>query len=160
MINWSEHHRFMPHPGWCGPTTIWMVLDACGVKKNINKIARAVWKKWYGTPPQLMAAYLARYFDNVGYEHDSGIGDILEHFNEGHIVIVNWMDGDEGHWSIVDDIMSGAILMIDSSRERQPGWVITIEKFLPLWHDFLASDGRLRQDGILIWVDPKSVKVV
>ena len=101
MINWSEHHRFMPHPGWCGPTTIWMVLDACGVKKNINKIARDVWKKWYGTPPQLMAAYLARYFGKVNYRYDCKVQDIDHLLSHGRIVIANWFDRDEGHYSII-----------------------------------------------------------
>jgi hypothetical protein len=160
MINWSEHHRFMPHPGWCGPTTIWMVLDACGVKKNINKIARAVWKKWYGTPPQLMAAYLARYFDNVGYTRGRGMSDVRWHLKEGRIIIVNWMDTTEGHYSIlVDTDKEYGVHMIDSSRERDWSYWIPTKEFEDNWYDFLASDGRLRQDGILIWVDPKSVKL-
>lgn len=160
MIDWSEHHRYMPHSGWCGPTTIWMVLHACGVKQNINKIARAVWKKWYGTPPQLMAAYLARYFGEVGYEQNCEIKDIEWHLKEGRIVIVNWMDGDEGHYSIVIRLWnSGRLLsMVDSSRERK--WYYTVDNttFAKNWYDCLASDGRLRHDGLLIWVNPKSVK--
>jgi hypothetical protein len=137
-----------------------MVLDACGIKKNINKIARAVWKKWYGTPPQLMAAYLAKYFGEVGYEADRKISDIEWHLKQGRIVIVNWWDGNEGHYSIVWAKYGNFILMCDSSSDRGSDWVITAHKFESVWYDYLADDKRLRINGLLIWVDPKSKKAV
>ena len=158
-IDWSKHHRFMPRPGWCGPTTIWMVLDAVGIKKNINKIAKKVWKKWYGTPPQLMAAYLAKYFGEVGYEVNSRITDIEWHLGLGRIVIVNWMDRGEGHYSIVSGYNGDLLTMIDSSRERNWSNYMEDNIFAQNWYDYLAENKRLRINGLLIWVDPESVKL-
>lgn len=157
-IDWSKHHRFMPREGWCGPTTIWMILDACGVKKNINKIARAVWKKWYGTPPQLMAAYLARYLGEVGYEDRCGIRDIEWHLKHGRIVIINWMDRGEGHYSIVTGVFNDLVALCDSSTGRSYNWFIAVHDFESVWYDYLADDKRLRVNELLIWVDPKSVR--
>jgi hypothetical protein len=136
-----------------------MVLDACGIKKNINKIARAVWKKWYGTPPQLMAAYLAKYFGEVGYEEGCKISDIEWHLGLGHIVIVNWWDRDDGHFSIVWAKDHTFMWMCDSSAGRCANWIISVHDFESVWYDYLAEDKRLRINGLLIWVNPKSVKL-
>ncbi len=158
QIDWEKHHRFMPYPGWCGPTTIWMALSACGIKKNINKVARDVWKKWYGAPPQLMAAYLARYFGEVGYEVNCKIEDISTNLKKGRIVIVNWQDNGEGHYSIVADMGDNWIQMVDSSREHPWLYFINPYVFRKIWFDYLADNKRIRHDGLLIWVDPASSK--
>jgi hypothetical protein len=160
MIDWEKHHRFMPVPGWCGPTTIWMVLSACGIVVPIVTIADHVWKEWYGTPPQLMAAYLATYFGSVGYEQEGTVGGIRQYLKEGMIVIVNWRDGNEGHYSIVSDVEKDKVQMVDSSREREWTYSVSVKEFYSTWFDCLADDNRLYQYGNLIWVDPKSVKHV
>ena len=157
-IDWEKHHRFMNVPGWCGPTTVWMVLDACGIKKNVRKITRKIWLKWYGTPPQLMAAYLSRYFSRMGYEQNCNIASIRWHLGIGHIIIVNWMDGNEGHYSIVTDYDNGMLTMVDSSRERPWTYGVDSNIFRQRWWDTLGGD--MRHDGLLIWVDPGSVKHV
>ena len=158
-IDWAKHHRLMPREGWCGPTTVWMILSACGIKKSIGKIAKAIWIKWYGTPPQLMAAYLSKYFDSVGYEEEATVEDILEHLAKERIVIVNWMDGAEGHYSIVYKAWKERLGMVDSSRdERSWLWNIAFDDFTKLWYDYLTDDKKFRHDGILIWVDPESIK--
>jgi hypothetical protein len=136
-----------------------MVLDAVGTKKNINKIARAVWKKWYGTPPQLMAAYLARYFDNVGLEYDCNVEDIDHLLSHGRIVIANWFDRGEGHYSIITARHEHFVFMSDSSTGRSSNWIISVHDFESVWYDYLAEDKRLRINGLLIWVDPKSAKL-
>lgn len=160
MIDWEKHHRFMPRPGWCGPTTVWMVLSACGIKRPIGDIARHIWKKWYGTPPQLMAAYLAKFFDDVWYHDESTISYIRSHIDRGYIVIVNWHDETEGHYSIVSGYTKDRLQMVDSSREREWTYSIKNKNFFDSWHDFMATDNRQPIYNLLIAIDPKSVKVI
>jgi len=135
-----------------------MVLDAVGIKVPLWRIAMHVWKKWYGTPPQLMVAYLVKYFCKLGYAEEENIKDIKWHLKVGHIVIVNWTDKGEGHYSIIGEYDGGLLTMVDSSREHTWCYFMEDNIFEQNWYDCLASDGRLRHDGLLIWIDPKSVK--
>jgi len=158
-IDWQKHHRFMPRPGWCGPATIWMVLDACGIRQPMGDIARSVWMKWYGTPPQLMAAYLAKYFEDVNYKDMCNLHIIRTCLDLKRIVIVNWHDGGEGHYSIVSNCDHHKVTMVDSSREHNWTYTIDNKKFMDNWFDCLTSDNRMCHYGLMLWVDPESVKL-
>jgi hypothetical protein len=160
-IDWEKHHRFMPHSGLCGPTTIWMILDACGIKKSLPSICFYTWKPWYGAPSILLTAFLKRYFRLVNYKVGSSIEDISRHIKLGHIVIINFQDGDgdeelEGHYAIVSEYRRGTLTLIDSSNEHPWKWEISTKKLKERWYDNLTEDGKLYHTGFMVWVDPKS----
>jgi hypothetical protein len=162
-IEWEKHHRFMPKDGMCGSTTIWMILDACGIKKSINEIAKYVHKWWWGTPPQLFVAYLSKFFSVVNYKNGATISDIAVHLKMGHIVVVNFWDkvNDEGdgHYTIVSEYKDGTLFMVDSSKEHDAQWGIKGKEFRKIWYDTLTVDDRLYHEGFMIWIDPKSKRI-
>lgn len=160
-IDWEKHHRFMPrNSGLCGPTTIWMILNACEIKKSLLAITLATWKRWYGTPSILLTAYLKKYFCLVNYKVGSSISDISRHIKQGHIVIINFQDGEEdeleGHYAIVSEYKKGSLTLIDSSNEHPWKWEISTKKLKERWYDDLTEDGKLYHTGFMIWLDPKS----
>jgi hypothetical protein len=162
-IDWGKHHRFMPRKGLCGPTTIWMVLSACGIRVPLWKITKKVYKNWYGTPSVLLIALLKQYFSGVNYKIGASIADIAFHKKLNHILIVNFWDGDErdgdGHYAIISDYEKGFLTLVDSSREHDWQWSISTKEFRKKWYDLLTEDGELYHTGLLIWILPFSKRV-
>lgn len=157
-IEWKKHHRFMLFSGWCGQTTIQIILSACGIRKSIFEISLFVYKWWWGTPPQLFVAYLSRYFKTVNYKTGATIADISRHLKQGHIVVINWWDETEGHYSIVSECKKGILTLIDSSREREWQWSMATKELKERWYDTLNIQNSLYHTGYMIWVDPKTKK--
>ena len=75
-IEWRKFHRYMPHSGMCGSTTIWTILNACGIKRPLWFINYYVYKRWWGVCPQLFIAFLSRYFSIVNFKIGTNIRDI------------------------------------------------------------------------------------
>ena len=160
QIDWEKHHRFMPpNSGLCGPTTIWMILNACGIKKSLWTISLYTWKHWYGSPSILLTAYLKKYFRLVNYKTGSSIADISKHIKLGHIVIINFQDGEEeleGHYAIVSDYKKGILTLVDSSNEHPWKWEISTKKLKERWYDDLVEDGKLYHTGWMLWLAPNT----
>ena len=149
----------MPHPGMCGSATIWMIMSASRIKKPLWYINYYVYKKFWGVCPQLFIAFLSRYFSLVNFKVGAKISDISYHLNQGHIVVLNWWDKDNGHYSIVSDCKKGFLTMIDSSRERDWEWVMSTKELKEVWFDTLTTDDKLYHSGFMLWIDPASKKV-
>ena len=83
-----------------------MVLLAAEIYISQKEIAGYVFKDWWGTPSELILAYLSKYFKIVNFKTSSSISDISYHLKKHHIVIVNWWDNideddyDNGHYSL------------------------------------------------------------
>lgn len=155
-IDWREHHRFMSREGLCGPTTIWMVLSACKIRRPLWFISIYTWKWWWGCPSQLVIGFLSRYFSLVNFKTNAKIGDIAHHIKVGHIVIINWWDKDGGHYSIVSNYERGWLTIVDSSRERDWQYLMSTKEFKDKWFDTLDISDTLYHVGLMIWIDPKS----
>lgn len=159
---WKKIHRFQEKKGWCGPAVIQMVLSACGIKLTQGEISRDVYKSWWGTTPQMMLAYLSRFFKIVNYKRNSKISDISYHLNKDHIVVVDWWDDldvePDGHYSVVVDYdkKTKEVLLADPSRSRKGIWKINAKEFNSKWWDTLDIHGRTWIDGWMLWIDPSS----
>jgi hypothetical protein len=158
-IDWQKHHRFMPKEGLCGPTTIWMILSACGIRKPLWLISAYTYKKWWGCPSQLFIGYLSRYFSLVNFKTNARISDIAFHIKAGHIVVINWWDNGEGHYSIVSDYETGWITIVDSSRERDWKYLMSTKELRKKWFDTLDINDSLYHTELMIWIDPKSKRM-
>jgi hypothetical protein len=163
-INWSRYHKFMPKDGLCGPTTLWMVLHACEIRIPLWLISFYVYKKWWGTPPQLFIAYLSKYFGLVNYKLNATITDISKHLEAGHICIINFWAGKndenegEGHYAIASRYKNKVLEIIDSSKEIDWKYGMTAKELRKVWYDTLTLDNKLWHEGLLIWFDPKTKK--
>jgi hypothetical protein len=160
-IDWIKYHQFMPKEGYCGQTTVRMVLSACGIKKSIQEISKHIYKEWYGSPYILIVAYLNKFFSTVNYKTGATISDISAHLKLGHILIINFWDRaedgtEDGHYAIVSDYNNKVLTIVDSSKERDWEYGITAKEFNRIWYDTLVNDNSLWHENLLIWVDPKS----
>jgi len=160
---WKKYHRFQEKPGWCGPTVIQMVLAKAGIRKSQKEIAKYVYKSWWGTPQQMILAYLSRFFKIVNYKHDAAFKDISLHLKKGNIVVLDWWDDFEkdsagGHYSIAADYDSKlrALTLVDPSNDRPGMWTVSDKEFRPKWYDTLDVHNRTWIEGWMLWVDPKS----
>ena len=167
MINninlWKKYHKFQEKPGWCGPAVIQMVLGKCGIEKTQGEISRDVYKNWWGTPQQMILAYLSRFFKIVNYKHNATFRNISFHLNKGNIVILNWWDDfDEdiagGHYclAINYDNKLRALTLADPSNDRPGIWTVSDRQFRLKWYDTLDVHDRTWIEGWMLWVDPKS----
>lgn len=146
----------MPFSGWCGPTIIKIILSTCEIKKSIWEIALYVYKWWWGTPPQLFVAYLSKFFSLVNYKTNARTSDISFHLKARHIVVINWWDGDEGHYSIVSKCEKGLLDIVDTTRERPWLWKMTTKELKRVWYDTLTMDNSIYHENFMIWIDPNS----
>ena len=160
---WQQYHKYQEQEGWCGVGVVQMaILAGAGVYVAQKEIAKDIFIPWWGTPQQLMLAYLSRYFEKVNYKHGSTIRDISFHLDKGHICIVNFwdnfLDGEEGdgHYSIVAVCKKGFITLIDPSQEREGIWTMATKRFNPHWYDTIETQDKLYVEGWLLWVNPES----
>jgi ABC-type bacteriocin/lantibiotic exporter with double-glycine peptidase domain len=160
---WKKYHKFQEKPGWCGPAVIQMVLARVGINKSQAEITKSVYKKWWGTPQQMILAYLSKFFKIVNYKQSAALKDLSFHLKKGNIIIVNWwddLDGEfpEGHYSIVGDYSSKlkSITLVDPTNARSGIWTIKSTEFNKRWYDTLDTHDRTWVEGWMLWIDPKS----
>jgi len=153
---------FQEEEGWCGVACVQMALDAVGVTVSQSEIAKDIYLEWWGSPQQLVLAYLSRYFKAVNYKHNSTIHDVSFHLNKGNIVIVNFwddfLDGEEGdgHYSVVAECKKGIITLIDPSLERDGIWAVPTKIFKHAWFDTIETQNKLYVEGWILWIDPNT----
>lgn len=160
---WKKFHKFQEKPGWCGPAVIQMVLASVEIEKSQDEIAKAVYKKWWGTNQQIMLAYLSKFFKIVNYKHNATFKDVSLHLTKGNYVILDWWDNfdeatQEGHYSVAVDYdhKLKALMLADPSNDRPGIWTISDKEFNKKWYDTLDVHNRTWIDGWMLWVDPKS----
>ena len=163
FIKWQKFHKFQEKPGWCGPAVIQMILAAAGIEKSQTEIAKNVYKQWWGTPQQIIMAYLSKFFKTVNYKQNATFKDISFHLKKGNFIIVNWWDDLDinypgGHYSIVGgyDGRKKTITLVDPSNTRQGIWERNSLEFNRKWYDTLDVHDRTWIEGWMLWVDPKS----
>lgn len=160
---WKKYHKFQEKPGWCGPAVIQMVLSAADIRKSQKEIAKDVCKEWWGTPQQMILAYLSRYFKIVNFKQDANFKDVSFHLKKGNFVILNWWDDFDvsdpgGHYSIAVnyDNKLKALTLADPSSQRPGIWTISDKEFRQKWYDTLDVHDRTWIEGWILWVDPKT----
>ena len=139
------------------------ILAGTGVLVPQNEIAKDIYLDWWGSPQQLVLAYLSRYFKKVNYKHSATIRDIAFHLNQREdICIVNFwddfLDGEigDGHYSVVAECRKGIITLIDPSQERDGIWSLSTRVFNAHWYDTIETQGKLYVAGWLLWINPES----
>ena len=140
-----------------------MVLARAGINKTQFEIKKYVYKKWWGTPQQMILAYLSKFFKIVNFKQNATFKDISFHLKKGNYIIVNWWDDFDkknqgGHYSIVGDYDSKLknLTLVDPTNERDGIWTIKASEFNKRWYDTLDVHDRTWVEGWMLWVDPKS----
>ena len=168
MINWENYYRRQEKPGWCGPAVIQMTLLAGDINISQAEISDYVYKEWWGTPSELIIAYLSKYFKIVDFKTDSlfydvSYRDISYLLNKKYVLIVGWWDDideddyNNGHYSIITEYNNKdkMITLADPSRGRGL-WKMSYKKFREKWFDTLDTNNRIYIKGLMIWIDLNS----
>lgn len=139
---------FRQTPGLCGPASLKMVMEHYGVsvpEKEIARISGASHKTGVSQEGLIKAA---KHFGfDVFSKEKSSFNDLRHFINKGVPVIVDWFSEDEGHYSVVVDIDSKNIVLMDPevNGERK----MPLEKFQRLWFDFPGKFIKEPKDIIL-----------
>lgn len=127
---------FRQQSGLCGPATLKMVFSYYGVDKTEAAIASATdCDPKLGVEASRMLAY-ARELGFDGYIQDQSTLEDLERLvvNQETPVIVDWFSEDDGHYSVVVDLDSENVYLLDP----EIGYVRAMRrvKFFRVWFDF------------------------
>ena len=135
-------------PGYCGPTSLKMVLEYYGVRRSqqaLAKLSGATRGRGAG------AVGLARAAKQLGVravgEEFSTLNDIRGYVRRGVPAIVDWFSGDNGHYSVVVALDKRFIYLQDPELGR----VRKLDRkvFLRVWFDFPGNVLRSRKDLII-----------
>ena len=139
---------FRQTAGFCGPSSLKMVLDYYGVSVTESALAKAAGasRKEGASKDGLIKA--ARHFGfKVFSKEKSKLGDLRRFIKRGVPVIVDWFFEDDGHYSVAVDINQKEITLIDPALggERK----MSLERFTRLWFDFPGKAVKEPKDLVL-----------
>ena len=122
--------------GYCGPSSLRIVLSHYGITKSENYLAKLVGasrEKGCGEKGLLKAAKKLGF---KGYWKDkSSINELKRLVKKDIPVIVNWFSPEEnGHYSVIIGFEKNKIIMVDPHFGRRKK--ISIKQFLIRWFDF------------------------
>ena len=158
--NWHKFFKAQDKSGWCGQAVIQMALKAVGIEKSQKSISKDVYQKWYGTTPQIIIAYLSRFFNSLDYQENAKKSDIVFHLKKKRLIIVDWWDDidldeePDGHYSLVLDFdkKQNKITLADPSAGRGI-WQMDVDEFKAKWHGYLDVNKKIKLNGWLLWID-------
>lgn len=100
----------------CGAASLRMAFEYFGIKKSEKQMARLLgtnkvkgtWEKDF---PRIAEKYKLSYV----VEHDGSLKDLIEFYNEGHVIIICFHDPTEkeDHYSVIKKINKKEILLAD-----------------------------------------------
>jgi len=137
---------FRQKSGLCGPATLKMVLSYYGINKTESAIAKDTdCDPDLGVDARRMLEY-AHDLGLNGYIQDLSTFEDLERLviKEEIPVIVDWFSEDDGHYSVVVDLDSENIYLLDP----QIGFVRALRRqlFFRVWFDFPGDFLRSSDD--------------
>ena len=121
--------------GLCGPASLKMVLSYYGTEVTESELAEAT----NCTPEKgVEIDDMRKGVEKYGYRGEvkdfAEFDDIKSSLEEGIPVIVAWFSEDDGHYSVVVDIDSENIRLIDPELGHVRA--MKLEKFYRVWFDF------------------------
>lgn len=136
--------QFRQSPGFCGPASLKMVFDYYGVRTSEKEIAKMAGScRDRGTNMQGMIKAAQHFGFHAFSKQRSSISDLKYFVQKGIPVIVDWFFVNEGHYSVVVDIDSKNISLMDPTLRNMRIYVrrrkLPIAAFLKVWFDFSAN---------------------
>lgn len=133
MIKLNPHRQ---QPGFCGPSSLKMVLGYYGILKTENELAKLCGSdSKIGTRAPRLVAVAKELGMESFFSDESSLSELRRWVVEkGVPVIVNWFSEDKGHYSPVVAITEKAVIMMDPELGRTRR--VKIETFMRVWFDF------------------------
>lgn len=149
-MNLLDVHPFrQTDAGLCGPACVKMILDYHGItasEREIAKIAKASRRK--GTSAQDLERAAKHYGCDAFIQDTSTIADIRRYVRKEKIpVIVDFFEGDDGHYSVVIGIDKENIYLQNPAMGRYHA--MALQSFRRVWFDFTSPYPNRQEDFIL-----------
>ena len=139
---------FRQTAGFCGPSSLKMVLNYYGVSVTEAALAKAAGASRKGGASKEGLIKTARHFGfKVFSKEKSNLGDLRRFIKRGIPVIVDWFFEDDGHYSVAVDINQKNIVLMDPALKGQRK--LSLEKFQRLWFDFPGKFIKEPKDLVL-----------
>lgn len=122
-------------PGYCGPASLKMVLSYYGTEVTEKTLVDDTnCSPQQGVDITDLLRVLEKYGFSGSIKEYAEFSDIAHFISQGIPVIVEWFSNDDGHYSVVVDIDSENIRMIDPEL----GFVraMKLDEFYRVWFDF------------------------
>jgi predicted double-glycine peptidase len=134
--------------GFCGPTSLRMILEHYGLKKSERELVKLTNCSIANgtTADDLVRAAKSLGFD-ASYSDNNTWENLYNEVHKNGPVIVDWFSQISGHYSPVYDIYKNEIVLADPEY----GFTREMKKneFLPLWFDFDVPYPKTRFDFFL-----------
>jgi predicted double-glycine peptidase len=141
---------FRQSKGYCGPACLKMVLEYFGVNKTEKELAEiAGSNREHGTRAKGLAKAAKKFGFKTIIKDFADISDLRQYVLEKKIpVIVNWFDGDDGHYSIILGLDDKKIYLMDP--EIAAIRKIPLDTFMRVWFDYFPGDYIQRKRDMVV----------
>lgn len=132
---------FRQTKGFCGPSSVRMILDYYGIKKSENAVAKLIGatRKSGCTPEQILMGVKKLGLDSY-YKKNSSVVEMGELLKKDIPIIIYWTKNGEGHYSVVFGIEKGRILIADPRMKKKV--FLKSKYFLEIWKDPESDDEK------------------
>ncbi|MFA6404534.1 MAG: C39 family peptidase [Candidatus Paceibacterota bacterium] len=126
----------------CGPASLRMVLEYYGIKKSELELKEISKQGKDGTKHGGIIHVIVKSGLYAFVDNDTSIISIKDQINNGHPVIINFIEpsNEEGHYAVVIGIDEDNIILNDPWNGE--GFTLEIDKFEKRWR---SSDGKNKQ---------------
>jgi len=144
-------------PGFCGPSSMKMVLELYGVKKSENELGRMTHcSPIVGTPGAKIVAAAKKLGFQAFLKDEATLADVRKWVEKGIPVILNWFSEYEGHYSVAVRVTAKSVFLMDPECTRMRR--MSAERLDGVWFDFTPEGKRTRKSLVLrrmIVIQPK-----
>ena len=144
-------------PGFCGPSSMKMVLELYGMNKSEVELGRLTdCSPSEGTRGPSLVEGAKKLGFKAFLKDEAEVSDIRKWVEKGIPVIVNWFSVDGGHYSVAVGLTKKFIFLMDPEIARVRR--MPMETFEEVWFDFTPEHRRTRKSLVLrrmIVIQPK-----
>jgi 8-oxo-dGTP pyrophosphatase MutT (NUDIX family) len=144
---------FKQTPGFCGPSSVRMVLDYYGLRKTESQFAKLIGAtRKDGCDQKQIILAIKKLGFGAYYKNKSSIKELRKLLFKKIPIIVSWSpSGDYGHYSVIVGIEKNNILIADPKKDEIQSMVI--KEFDKKWYEFYDNKKEMRE---IIVIMPKS----
>jgi ABC-type bacteriocin/lantibiotic exporter with double-glycine peptidase domain len=131
---------FQQTKGFCGPSSLRMILGFYGIKKTEKEVAGIIGETREGCSTDKVVSAIKKLGFKVEYKVGSSIAELQKITDKGIPVIIYWTRHGGGHFSVVYGVKNNRVYIADPRLKRKTS--LDVKTFLPIWDDPDTEDER------------------